>query len=70
MPANWADTPEKEAAWKKAKEAVNKEYGSKSKLGDERYYSLVMGIAKKIVGEKKKKRWSRLFWKGFSRSFQ
>lgn len=45
MPANWADTPEKEQAWKEAKKAFKDSYGREPGKND---WKIVMSIAKKI----------------------
>lgn len=53
MPANWVDTPEKEQAWKEAKEAFKDSYGREPGKGD---WAIVMDIAKKIYkGSKEEK---------------
>ena len=43
-----------EEKWKKAKEIVEKEYKINEKSGD-RFWSLVMGVYKKMNGEFKKR---------------
>ncbi|MFW5800283.1 MAG: hypothetical protein ACOCV8_05660, partial [Spirochaetota bacterium] len=50
MPANWADTPEKEKAWKRAKEIFKDQYDKEP--SEDSDYAIVMTIAKKIYNKK------------------
>lgn len=46
MPANWANTPEKEKAWNKAKKAFKKQYDKEPE--SDKDYAIIMNIAKKM----------------------
>lgn len=50
MPANWADTPEKEKAWKRAKEIFKDQYDKEP--SEDSDYAIVMTIAKNIHNKK------------------